>query len=284
VLNVLVPEVSLKCSGVVSLRCQREATGVPQHVQMHFATQYQISEMWCLTMIDEARDFYLQADRQSVEAWAAWHLPYDKLTPAQCRYRASLRNAIKGLAKADGLRATYSSDEVTRNLDTENILFYNVGASPFRNTATRMLCFDRRCEQPPAPPKQLAFTPRHHVKYQTETKDNPFEPVGRVQLAHCGPVSLKKSELRELPRLWWLFKNAMKLPGTPWSLGDPFGVQLCIKSPAVFELNLAGVVKPLMDAFITALHYYEGNQLNDIADRVATLLGCPAQDVADRSL
>jgi hypothetical protein len=238
------------------------------------------------TMIEESSDFYVKSDPHGllVEAWTAWHLPFMNLTSAQRRYRACLRNAIKHLGVAGGVRATYTSDKVTRNLDTENVLFYNVGAAPFRNVATRILRFDRIHASPPPSPRPLAFEPRHYVRYQGETRDNTFQYVDGAKLAYCLPVVLRGiGEIRDktkLSRLWWLFKRAVvKAPGAAWSLDDPFAVQLHISAPAKCRLNLADIVKPLMDGFISALHHYEGGQLDDVADRIATLLKNPVQDV-----
>ena len=176
------------------------------------------------------------------------------------------------------------ADKVTRNLDTENVLFYNVGAAPFRNVATRILRFDRIRASPPASPSLLAFEPRHYVRYQRETRGNTFQYVEGPKLAHCLPVVLGSiSEIRDktkLPRLWWLFKRAVvKATGATWSPRDPFAVQLHISGPAKCRLNLADVVKPLMDGFISALHHYEGNQLDDVAGRISILLKHPIQYV-----
>lgn len=233
-------------------------------------------------VIEEASEFCVQSDQSSsfVEAWTAWHLPFMNLTPTQRSYRACLRNAIENLAAADGVRATYASAKVTRNLDTENVLFYNVGAAPFRDVAKQTLRFERRYAAP-VPTRSLAFEPTHYVKYQTETRNSPFRYVEGEKFAECLPVVLSApGEVRKLPRLWSLFKRAIvKAPGASWSIDDRFAVQLHVSGPAKCRLNLADVVKPLMDGFISALHHYEGSQLDSVAVRVASLLDAPVQDV-----
>ena len=74
-------------------------------------------------------------DRLFVEAWSAWHLPFMNLTPAQSKYRDELRTAIR----PDGnrtLHATYTSSQDARWApDLENVLFYNLGTSVFREVA-----------------------------------------------------------------------------------------------------------------------------------------------------
>ena len=81
---------------------------------------------------EESSDFYVQSDphRLFVEGWTAWHLPFMRLTPSQKRYRECLRTSIKGLATTGGVRATYTSDKITRNLDTENVLFDGLTGRP----------------------------------------------------------------------------------------------------------------------------------------------------------
>lgn len=232
-------------------------------------------------LIEESSEFCIQSDqhRSFVEAWTAWHLPFMKLTPAQQHYRACLRGGIASLA-ADGMRATYASRIVTRNLDTENVLFYNVGAAPFREVAKQSLRFERSDAVPP-PRRALAFEPLHYVRYQAEKRSTPFEYVEGEKLAHCLPLALAAfKEIRELPRLWWLFKRAIeKTANAAWPPSDPFVVQIHISAPAHNRLNLADVVKPVMDGFISALHHYEGSQLDVVAGRIADLLDAPIPEV-----
>src|SRR5262245_157557 len=153
----------------------------------------------------------MQSDpqRSFVEAWTPWHLPFMKLAPVQSRYRACLRGTIKSLAPACGIRATYISDRVTRNLDIENVLFYNVGAAPFRHLARQVLRFGRYYKQPPPAPKPLAFEPQHYVRYQGELREDSFHHTEGVRLAYCAPIMLASiREMRDkirMPRLWWLF-------------------------------------------------------------------------------
>lgn len=242
--------------------------------------------MQTATVIEEAPDFYIRSDPQNsvVEAWTTWSLPYDRLTPIQQRYRLGLRSALKTLRAASGVRATYTSNNASPNVDVENVLFYNVGAAAFRQIATRRLRFERIHASPPAPPEPLTFQPRHYVRYQNQVADETVNAVPGVQLAYCPSVALAKMgdsrDKAKMARLWSTFKRGMVITsGATWSLGQPLTVALRISAPATWRPNLADIVKPLIDGFISALHHYEGNQLNDVVSRIAALLGCPLQDV-----
>jgi hypothetical protein len=41
------------------------------------------------------------------------------------------------------------------------------------------------------------------------------------------------------------------------------------------QLSLPALVKPLTDGFVSALHFYEGKQLDEVATRLGTQLGEP---------
>jgi hypothetical protein len=233
-------------------------------------------------VIEKAQDFCVQFDERKhwVEAWAAWPLPFMNLNANQTRYRACLRNTVRKLAPADAICAIYKSKtNAIRSADVENILFSNVGAAPFRDIATRILQFKQTYAEPPPPPKPVDFETWQYVRYSTEPQDWPIEP-----LAYCPRVALSGvREIRDkakIPRLWSVLKQSIvKVPGSKWVPCNPFGVQFRISAPATCRLNLADIVKPIMDAFISALHFYQGGQLDAVADRIAKLLAKPVEDV-----
>jgi hypothetical protein len=237
-------------------------------------------------MIEQATDFCIQSDPDSglVEAWTARRLAYQ--SPSQATYRDQLGKAIQSLAPGEGLRATYISDQVTPNVDVENLLFYNVGTARFRALATQTLRFDRIQGAPPRPQIPLDFEPRHYAKYQRDARNNPFPYIQGAMMASCPPVVLKgMRDLRDkskLARLWWSFKtDLVKTTDGIDRRSDRFVVQIRLAVPEKWQLNLAEVVKPLMDGFISALHHYEGRHLNDVTARIAMLLDRPVQEVRD---
>jgi hypothetical protein len=112
------------------------------------------------------------------------------------------------------------------------------------------------------------------------------ESSGGTELAHCRPIIL--INVRELhdqakgARLWWAFKRAIeKTPGAILEPGDRFGVRLNLSAPAYWQQNLADVVKPLMDGFISVLHSYAGDHRDVVGERIAPLLREPVPQVRD---
>ena len=233
-------------------------------------------------MIEERAEYYLRTDPQAsvVEAWTPWHLPFMHLSAEQKRYRESLRGALRALRPADAILATYASSKVTRKLDTENILFYNVGASPFRHLARKSLEFERSYSVP-LPPVSLSFEAGHYVKYETRLGEVDVSGKVAVPILNSGAVKLAgPRELRKLVALWWSLKPTIeRTVSEPWSPEDPFAVHLHISAPAKVPLNLADIVKPLMDGFISTLHLYEGQQLDEVAVRIASSLDVSVDDV-----
>jgi hypothetical protein len=207
------------------------------------------------------------------------------LSAEQKRYREGIRNALWALRPSDGILATYASSKVTRKFDTENLLFYNVGASPFRHLAQKSLEFERSYSVP-LPPVSLSFEAAHYVKYETRLGELDVSGMVALPILKSGAVQLAgPRELRKLAVLWWSFKPNIERTATePWYSEDPFAVHLHVSAPASVVLNLADVVKPLIDGFISALHRYEGPQLDAVAVRISSLLDVSVDDVRNQLL
>ena len=209
-----------------------------------------------------------------VEAWSAWHLPFEpRLTP-QLEYRARLRDAIARLGASEALTATYISPNWVQGLDVENVLFYNVGTSVFRNVAKRAVRFARISTQPPAPPLVLEFEAKHYVRYETLTREARFDTDANQPAVAQAHIALRDiGEMKSLAILWQSFKGAMA-PGARMEslIGKPFEVRLVISAPARCQPKLVEVMKPLLDAFISALHFYQGAQLDAVTARVSARL------------
>jgi hypothetical protein len=166
---------------------------------------------------------------------------------------------------------------MAQGLDVENVLFYNVGTSAFRALTGRMLRFERIAGAPPVPPTKLDFDARHYVRYHpvlsnARSHDADARPVvaeARIALRDVG-------EMKNLASLWRSFKVAMISGADRDSLiGKPFEIQLAIAAPAQCRPKLVEVMKPLIDAFISALHFYRGNQLDAVTSRLSQRLAAP---------
>ena len=226
-------------------------------------------------------EYYIRPNSDCVEAWSRWCLPYMERTPAQSQYREGLRKAIKGLAVSGALDVSWSRNARSAPApDVENVLIYNIGPDVFRDAATRLLRFGSRIGEVPQPPTPLRFNAEHYVRYQVIPTDQ-IRVRGRhsannTDLAVCGPFDCNRSDLKKPASLWNSFKRGMKCAdGESLSPDSPIKIQLTVfapQAPQKTQLELAVIVKPMVDAFISALHYYQGKQLDSIVDRLAELL------------
>jgi hypothetical protein len=242
---------------------------------------------WNLSMeqetMSDASGYLIRSDPAGtfVEAWSAWHLPFEPRLAPQLEYRARLREAIARLGASEGLTATYVCPHVVTGLDVENALFYNVGTPAFRKVATRALRFARISAPPPAPPARLDFDARHYVRYQlvtSETQSPDADPRTAIAKAH---IALRDvGQTKNLASLWSAFKAAM-IPSAPMEslVGKPFEVRVVISASAQREPCLVEVMKPLLDAFISALHSYHGRHLDAVTDRLSARLSAPPDSV-----
>jgi hypothetical protein len=234
-------------------------------------------------------EYHIRWDRNFVEAWSAWYLPWMNKTAAQLRYRDELRTAIENLEANGHLAAkwTFAGNRPNRT-DVENVLVYNVGRQIFRKVATRYLSFEIRSSSVLTPPPvRLSFDPQHYVRYEVIDQ---IPALSGTELAVCRPVEctlddLKNEESRYRASLWSKLKPRMScVDGAKWKQGTPFKVQLIV-SAEQHDLNLASIVKPTMDGFTSALHYYhprgKPNQLDEVSHRIAGLLGRQANECRD---
>jgi hypothetical protein len=225
--------------------------------------------------------YWIRSDpcRLFVEAWSSWALPFMNRTAVQSQYRDDLRQALSGLTPGGGLTATHTSQYGPRAPDVENLLFYNVGTSVFRPLAKDGLQFQRTNAPPPEAPTRLDFEARHHVRYEASgTNRSPFHHTNAdAVIASANASCVAPTQIRDLADLWRSFKTAMVMDADSAQLtGRSFAVQFTILAAARHRLNLTDIVKPLTDAFTSALHCYQGVQLEEVVNRVSARLRCPS--------
>jgi hypothetical protein len=202
------------------------------------------------------------------------------LTATQFQFRDELRRAIVGLRANGILEAIYTSPGGRRAPDVENILFYNVGTSVFREVGKRVLRFTRKSAPVRDVPAGLSFGPCYHVRYQVGGTETSLPDAGAGAAVRAQIVCRRLKELKELPALWKAFRAAMiSIAETSGESSDPFTLRMVISAPKSCRINLAEVMKPLADAFISALHRYQGEQLDEIVSRLSIQLSSSPEDV-----
>lgn len=230
-------------------------------------------------MNSAAAGYLIQSDpsQLSVETWSTWTLPFMNRTSAQLQYRDKLREALMCLKGTGALQATHTTQQATRGPDVENLLFYNVGASTFRHLAKDALRFERRNAPPPVAPTPIDFEAKHHTRYEVMGGNHsPFPYANAHALVAGADIDCTSSkQTRDVAGLWRSFKTAMVISTESAQIeGNSFSVQFILSAPAGHRFNLSNVVKPLTDALISALHSYEGIQLEEVTSRVSACLMC----------
>lgn len=173
------------------------------------------------------------------------------------------------------LHATCISPVVTPAVDAENLLFYNVGAAAFQFLGSGALRYERVVAGPPPPPSQVSFTPSHYVRYSITSGDSAWlHTVQGRQMAGCAVAECPR--LKHVSSVWRVMKPGMiAAPGALWAPRDPIAVRLGISAAPPVQLSLPALVRPLMDGFVSALHFYEGEQLDEVASRLGAQLSEP---------
>lgn len=227
-------------------------------------------------MVEENFKHHIETDPDGmfVKAWSTGHLPFTLTTEAHHCFHDKLGKAITTLKKSRVLHATYGFRKLKRGLDVDNVLFYNVNTARFKNISMDVLRFERRHDWIPKPPVCLAFEPLHYVQYQIEKSKTQFSYTEGHAVARCRPVVCQKIKTANL---WRSFKSEMVSDAdATLPYGSQFSVQLTIRE---FHChNLANIVKPMLDGFISALHYNHVLQ-DEVVERVAKQLGASRTDM-----
>ena len=153
----------------------------------------------------------------------------------------------------------------------ENLLIWEVGSAlPY---VTDFLRFERQICPLPTPPKVLGFDALHHLQY--EVVGQPVQPANNTVLAQCDAVACTLDGLKKTSEMWRLFKkNVVRTPDAGnWQGGNHFNVEITISGPKKIDLADWRLVKAVVDGFITSLHHYKGNQLDEVSNRIKGLLG-----------
>ena len=197
-------------------------------------------------------------DDRTVEAWASFRLPFEPKAE-KLEYRERLKQAILGMpGRSTGVvEAVYVSPTLPRNCDVENVLFYNVGAGAFRQLSPSGLSFEYRAERPGAAPDGRAFD--HYVRYAISDRKHAVSAVNRGHaLAGISDVPIRRLCSGSKP--WEIWQDIERELDRRECVGEQpeapgcFGINLVLSSPAGEDLNLVGILKPLFDGVVSALH------------------------------
>ena len=185
--------------------------------------------------------------------------------------RAELRAAMRGLEPRPGdwLSATYVSPTADL-VDLENVLFYNVGPGVFSHLTARGLSAVRMHAPPKPSPNGREYA--HYNRYAVE----PYAPIDESGAQLSFPLPPKAGEWK--PHDVWWYASRANVQGL-MHIGGRF--QLNVEIPEGLVPGLTGLMKPLLDGYISALH--PGAEVDTRAvDRVAKRTGWDASEIIAR--
>jgi len=223
-----------------------------------------------------------QGDRDSVELWSTERLPFEPSGRAR-EMRDALRRTLREMPGHPdrALHAVYFSRE-EGFVDAENVLIYNVGSGAFSHLCQSGLCFEWCLRAPPDPPSTFSGSPKHYHLYHVVELDNLRHKWGATRtLASWRDVvcPVVRSDLKPA-EVWQGMKQGGISPARGTTTPPQYGVEIILQSPQTVAVNLAGVVKPLMDGVLSAFHLHDGSNMAEVTRRVSKALGTSGQAVA----
>ncbi len=190
--------------------------------------------------------------------------------------RNSLRSSIRGLnsGKDTILNAVYSSTE-HGEFDIENVLLYNVGSNVFRHLCNNGLHFERRIVLPPEIQIKLFEPPMHYHYYSVVCRDVKFNYWKKGRKLACWADILcipLRGEIKP-HSIWYAMKNGFIEVNNDHQSPSLYGVQIIVKAPFGTTINLASIVKPVLDGIISSFHTHNGSDIIELSERLAKILG-----------
>lgn len=163
------------------------------------------------------------------------------------------------------LHAIYASADLTA-VETENVLFYNVGAACFAKAARHGLRFERTHAVPP-PPRPEPGPMLHHHHYELVDRGAGWRHWrGGLVLASFAGIEL--TSLSTTTDVWRAVRTHTMPPDDPSTYHGPLAVRLTLTPPTRRAPMPATIGKALFDGTIAAYHSHDGTDVDELAARV----------------
>jgi len=227
-------------------------------------------------------DIRLAPDASYVEVWSDAPPAFEPRDWKKA-LRAGIRDAVQHIrCSRDQMLDAYYCFRGRDNADTENVLFYNIGASNFRTAASSAIRFTRVFAHPPLTPGKR----RRPVYLRYDIA--PLEAPSRVWELQTEPLARWQRVLLVLPSrswgpssgtqagLYWLsMKRARPQLGESPCHGR-FALDLTLHGPSA--VNLTSVVKALVDGVVASFQAHRGPVADDALSKLKHQLGSSAPD------
>lgn len=216
-------------------------------------------------------------ESHTVELWSVKRLSFEPKGWDK-EMRNVLKSKISELVPYDNsiFHATYiSKKDIYSNFDVENILFYNVGESCFKNICRKEIIFERKIQEPPKHnDKNIEIDLPFYSSYKIEGYSSHYSTASN--LAKWNAVRLPNMLHKINPyEVWYLMKKG-DIETLKSNKDKGFvGLKIKIDGPRNFYncgLNIAKILKPLIDGVVSVFNYYSGFNYKEIASLISNKL------------
>jgi len=213
-----------------------------------------------------------------VEAWSVTRLPFEP-KGSMLEFRTSLRLALRTLADQAGpsyrLTGIYTSQQLGL-VDTENVLLYNVGSSPFGRPST--IHIERRFSRPPLTPLAAGQAEHHHRYLATEDTPECGWSKGPIACRWQAPLMAGAPALSNVAAIWLSVSRVLTVL-TELAPDQLFAADVTIWGPGATRRSLPGAIKSVLDGVVAACHRHDGTDASELAYRVADRAGADPTEV-----
>ncbi len=217
-----------------------------------------------------------------VEAWSTSRLQFEP-KGWQREFKSDLRSAIASLSAAPGqkVRGIYTSADGSF-VDTENILYYNVGSGAFTKAARYGVCFERSYSMSPPCPTPLAISRLHHQHYSLRPLQTSFKNWKEGAVLALWKTRFNKVNTSSSCADIWLGvkKGSILIPVQSKSPPDRFGLRAMLAVPRGMSARPASVIKVIFDGVISAFQYHNGRHQSEVSQRIAKQVGTGADEIS----
>ncbi|WP_300012645.1 hypothetical protein [Pseudonocardia sp.] len=181
-------------------------------------------------------------------------------------FRRDLTQACRTLTAGPDqvLHAAYSSAD-RRLSDIENVLSYNLGTGALRAAAAHGLILERSFTTPPTGP--------HHYRYELVLDSAPWRYWRPSRLLADLTMDAPLSLFTE-PKAgrWWLAARRGEVTAQSNRSEPPeaYALSITVSPPAGWRGSLSGLIKPLADGVVSALHNH-ADPVDQIVDRASSI-------------
>jgi hypothetical protein len=194
-------------------------------------------------------------------------LLFEPQLPSQVELRAQLRTGIRVIVPNDG-KCLYAAHATARldSFDLENVLFYNIGAANFAHIARNAIRFEL------AP----RLSSGHEWSYALEATECTFKHWRLSEAVvkwNKQPIANTLSGGTKAGVYWRAIKSAQVTLHTRELLGQ-FALRIRLRAPlGPRAINLAGLMKPLLDGLIAGFHSHGKEIEQELLLRIASQIG-----------